>query len=193
MLIGFSKYRLKISYVLLPVIMVAMIVSYFYSAWAASKRWEDALPKDATDSIIKGLLNYQNAAGRFPKTFTEVEEKIWKHTKKPNFGETGRTLNFKNYHYIYYYKDAFTCTLWALPAGERRSEAPAFFFWITTDSIRKFKGPDLSDDDIKKLTPTPDGPLLGIMGFTEQPIVSLKEAKQGNANSGAPSLIPGLR
>jgi hypothetical protein len=194
MFVGFSKLKLRVSYVLLPLILVAMTVSYFYSAWAASKRFENALPRDGSDSIIKGLLTYQTQAGRFPKTFTEVEERVWKHKTKPNFGEAGRTLSFKNYHYIYYNKDAFTCTLWALPAGERRSEASSFFFYITTTSIRKWKGPDLNDDDIKKLSPTPDSALLGVLGMTEQPVISIKQDKQQQSQiSNGNPLIPGLK
>ncbi|MGB9178455.1 MAG: hypothetical protein WCB68_04340 [Pyrinomonadaceae bacterium] len=191
MFVGFSKLKLRVSYVLLPVIMIALIVSYFYSAWAASKRFEAALPRDASDSIIKGLLAFENQAGRFPRTFTEVEERVWKHKKVPNFGETGRTLSAYNYHYIYFNKDAFTCTLWALPAGERRTEASSYFFYITTTSIRKWKGPDMNDDDIKKLSPTPDAALLGVLGMTEQPIIIIKTEKQDKQQNNP--VLPGIK
>ena len=193
MFIGFNKLKLKISYVLLPAILVALIISYFYSSWAASKKYEAAMPRDASDSIIKGLLNFQKLAGRFPKTLTEVEERVWKHKTLPDFGETGRTLLAYNYHYIYYNKDDSICTLWALPAGPRRAEASTYFFYLTTTSIRKWKGPDMSDEDIKRLTPMPDSPLLGVLGMTEQNVIAIKMDKQQSNSAGGSSLIQGLK
>lgn len=179
---GENRFKLKASYIILPVLLIVMVISYFYSGWAQSRRFEASLPRDGSDSMIKGLMTFKEGAGRFPLNFLEVEDRIWKHQKRPNFGETGKTLLVYNYHYIYFQKDNFTCTLWALPAGPRRSEASTFFFYITSDAIRKWKGPDLSEDDIKKLNSLPDPSLLAVMGMTEQQAIPVKPVRSNISN-----------
>lgn len=183
---GENRFKIKASYILMPVFLMVMLISYFYSGWAQSRRYDASLPRDGTDSLIKALMTYKEGAGRFPLDFKEVEERVWKRQKPPNYGESGRTFLAFNYHYIYFPKDNFTCTLWALPAGPRRAEASSYFFYITPDKIRKWKGPDMSEDDIKKLRPLPDSSLLGVMGMTEQESVAVKPTSSngGKVNVG---------
>ena len=97
-----SRVRVRFSYIIVVVSFLAAVFSYGFSVWSASRRYDAALPKDASDSVIRGVLAFHQGAGNFPKDFVEVEEAVWKHKKPPNFGETGRTFNAYNYNYIYF-------------------------------------------------------------------------------------------
>src|SRR3712207_7677201 len=54
--------------------------------WWQSRKYDAALPKDASDSVLRAVLAYHQAKGGFPKNFVEVEEAIWKHKKPPKIG-----------------------------------------------------------------------------------------------------------
>ena len=168
-----SRVRVRFSYIIVVVTFLAAVFSYGFSVWSASRRYDAALPKDASDSVIRGVLAFHQGAGNFPKNFVEVEEAVWKHKKPPNFGETGRTFNAYNYNYIYFRLGAHEFALYAIPGGERRSEAPSFYYYVTTQGVWKWKGPALGEEDVTKLKPvrpgTEDAQLLGVLGMTEQP------------------------
>lgn len=173
-----SRVRVRFSYIIVVVTFLAAVFSYGFSVWSASRRYDASLPKDASDSIIRGVLAFHQGAGNFPKDFVEVEEAVWKHKKPPNFGETGRTFNAYNYNYIYFRLGAHECAIYAIPGGERRSEAPSFYYYVTTQGVWKWKGPALGEDDLTKLRPvrpgTQDALVLGVMGMTQQPKAEIK-------------------
>lgn len=177
-----SRVRVRFSYIIVVVTFLAAVFSYGFSVWSASRRYDAALPKDASDSVIRGVLSFHQGAGNFPKDFVEVEETVWKHKKPPNFGDTGRTFNAYNYNYIYFRLGAHECALYAIPGGARRAEAPSFYYYVTTQEVWKWKGPALGEEDVTKLRPvrpgTEEALLLGVLGMTEQPksAIRMKDA-----------------
>lgn len=78
-----SRVRVRFSYIIVVVSFLAAVFSYGFSVWSASRRYDAALPKDTSDSVIRGVLAFHQGAGNFPKDFVEVEEAVWKHKKPP--------------------------------------------------------------------------------------------------------------
>lgn len=173
-----SRVRVRVSYIITLVTFLGAVFCFAFSVWWESRKYDAALPKDGSDSVIRGVLAYHQGAGTFPKNFVEVEEAIWKRKKPPNFGDTGRTFNIYNYNYIYFRLGPHECALYAIPGGVRRSEAPSFYFYVTTQGVWKWKGPALGEEDLTKLRPvrpgTQDALVLGVMGMTEQPRSQIK-------------------
>ena len=173
-----SRVRMRFSYVIAFVTFLAAVFSYGFSAWSASRRYDAVLPRDASDSVISGLLAFHQATGGFPAKFTEVEKQIWKHKRPPNFGEGGRTLSVYNYNYVFFQVTPHECAFFVIPGGARREEAPSYYYYVTTDWIWKWKGPALRDADISKLKPvrpgSSDAMLLGVLGMTEQPKAEIR-------------------
>src|SRR5205085_4904453 len=173
-----SRARLRVSYVVTILTFFGALSCYGFSAWSASRRYDALLPRDASDSIIRGLLAYHEGNGTFPKNFVEVEEKVWKHKRPPNFGESGRTLSAYNYNYIYFQLGPHECAVYAIPGGERRGEVPSYYYYLTTEAVWKWKGPPMREEDVAKLKPvrpgTQDALTLGVLGMTEQPKSAIK-------------------
>ena len=191
-----GRMRFRFSDVIVFVTFLGLILSFAFSRWWESRKYDAKLPVDASESIVRDLLAFHESSGEFPKTFVEVEKKIWKHEKSPNFGETGRTLLAYNYNYVYFKVDDHECALFVIPGGERREEAPSFYYYLSArdDRLWKWKGPPLREDDIAKLEPVRPGSkkavLWGVLGLSEQPkgIIKLddgvKRASIGNLKGG---------
>src|ERR1044071_1383462 len=94
------KRRFGISYILLIVAVVTYFGGWGYSVLAADWKAKATIPKiDPILTIIKGLRQYQKINATFPQTFAEVETKVWKHARPPDFGADGHSLLLKNYNY----------------------------------------------------------------------------------------------
>ncbi len=119
-----GRLRVRFSYIIVFVTFIGLILSFAFSRWWESRTYDAALPKDASESVVRGLLAYHESSGEFPKTFVEVEKKVWKHEKEPNFGETGRTLLAYNYNYVYFKVNDHECAFFVIPGGARRDEVP---------------------------------------------------------------------
>lgn len=98
--------RLSVHLPILGFSIVAVIGSYLYSLWTASQREKAMLPRPAVDQIVKALRTYHNQVGRFPQSFVDLEARVWRHTRTPNFGEDERSLSMANYYYLYYAVDS---------------------------------------------------------------------------------------
>lgn len=173
-----GRARFRVSYIITIITMFGAIFCYGFSVWSATRKYDAKLPKDASDSIIRALMAYHEGAGAYPSTFVEVEENVWKHKKPPNFGENGRTLTAYNYNYILFKLGPHECALYVIPGGERRTEAPSYYFYLTTQGLWKWKGPAMREEDVMRLKPvrpgTQDALLLGVLGMTEQPKTLIK-------------------
>src|SRR5215213_8520892 len=175
---GARKQRIKMTFVLLPVCIIIVIISYVYGAWARSESEKQLVPRLGVDSMVKGLRQYQRETGQFPRDFSELDKRIWKYKTAPDFGSTKRTLSVANYYYVYAKTDPLTCTIWAIPSGPKREEGSTHFLVITPDVIRRWKGPALSKNEIDSIAPEPTSNLLITLGMTEQGIIDQQEKKR---------------
>lgn len=175
---GARKQKLKLTFVILPLTILVVIICFAYGTWARTEREKKMVPRLAVDPLTKALRQYQHQMGRFPDNFTEVEERVWKHKKSPDFGPSKRTLSVANYYYIYGKADPLTCTVWAIPSGPKRQESSTYFLVITPDVIRNWKGAALSKEDIDKINSAPSSDLLNVLGMTEQPMIDQRAVKK---------------
>jgi len=165
---------IRLTYIMLGICVLAVIASHLYGLWAASQEERAMQPRPAVDQIIKALRIYHQQMGKFPESFIELEGRVWRHKRTPNFGEEGRSLTIANYYYIYYLIDAGTCTLWSIPINKRREEGSTFFLALSSESARRWKGAPLTLDEIKRLPALPEPAQLALLGLTEQQPIQLK-------------------
>jgi hypothetical protein len=165
---GARKQRIKVTFVLLPVCILIVIITYVYGAWARAESEKQLLPRLGAASMIRDLRKYQRKTGQFPGDFSELNEQIWKYKTVPDFGSTKRTLAHANYYYVYAKTDPLTCTIWAIPSGPKREEGSTHFLVVTPDVIRNWKGPALGKTDIDRISSAPTVDLLNMLGMTEQ-------------------------
>lgn len=173
----------RITYILLGFWVLAVIASHLYGLWTASQEEKAMLPRPAVDQIIKALRSYHHHVGKFPHSFAELEGRVWRHRRTPNFGEDGRSLSMANYYYIYYLIDAGTCTLWAIPINKRREEGSTFFLSLSPETVRRWKGAPLALDEIKRLPALPEPAQLALLGLTEQQPILLQPSRNGRKAS----------
>ena len=170
------KRRFGISYLLLVVSLVTYFGVWGYSVFAADWKAKASVPKiDPILTIIKGLRQYQKVNATFPQTFIQVEEKVWKHSKLPDFGANGHSLLLKNYYYLYTYISPTRCTLWAIPVGPRAGEASSYFLILTPTEREKYKGPRLDLKEAGTITGAPTYAQLGMLGMIRQEPLPLKK------------------
>lgn len=163
------KRRFGFSYILLVVAVVTYFGVWGYSVFAADWKAKASIPKiDPVLTIIKGLRQYQKINATFPQTFNEVETRVWKHSRSPDFGANGHSLLLKNYYYLYTFISPDRCTLWAIPVGPRAGEASSYFLILTPTDREKYKGPPLSLQEAGAVNGTPTYAQLALLGMIRQ-------------------------
>jgi hypothetical protein len=172
-----GKTKFRLSYLILGFSIVAAVGSYAYGLWVTSQQEKNMLPRIALDPIVKALRAYHHQAGRFPSTFADLEGSVWHHKQMPNFGDAGRSLSMAHYYYAYYLAEPRTCTIWAIPVDRRREEASTLFVVLTPESIRRWKGPSLSPQDIRRVPSVPSQAQLAVLALTEQPPIDLRSSR----------------
>ena len=180
-----EKTGIRFTYLILGCSIAVFIGCYLYSLWTASQQEKALLPRPAVDQIVKALRSYHHKVGKFPETFTDLESRVWRHIRTPDFGEDGRSLSMANYYYIYYLVDSGTCTLWAIPINKRREEASTFFLAISPETVRRWKGAPLTFDEIKRLPALPEPAQLALLGLTEQQPIQLQPSRASQKPSSA--------
>lgn len=173
----------RITYILLGFCVLAVIASHLYGLWVTSQEEKAMLPRPAVDQIIKALRSYHHKVGKFPQSFVELEGRVWRHKRHPNFGEDGRSLSMANYYYIYNLIDGGACTMWAIPINKRREEGSTFFLALSTETARRWKGAPLNLDEIKRLPTLPEPAQLALLGLTEQQPVQLQSPRNARKTS----------
>ena len=163
-----GKTRLRISFLMLGLAAAALVIVYatvgLLDAWRASEQ----TPRLAADSLVKALRAHHQQTGRFPTDFHELEARVWKHKKSPDFGADGRSLIVANYYYLYHPVNTQACTIWIVPTGPRREEASTHFLLLAPANLRRWKGAPLSLDEVRKLPPAPSYAEMAVLGMTEQ-------------------------
>jgi hypothetical protein len=176
--------RLKVSFVLILLALVVVFGAYVYSLWTAQKQKTADLPFDATGMMIRDLLAFHKKRGGFPENLKQLEGVVWG-KKSREFSSGNRALNHRNYYYLYTRIAHHHFTLWAIPVGKSREEAPTWFLIATPDKYGRWKGPALPFELIQKIEPIPPRPKLAVLGLIEQTPIDLRN--QSNDTQTAPS------
>ena len=169
--------RMRITFLALGASLAALLVAYAAATIMETWHLREQTPRLAVDSLVKALQAHHRQTGRFPADFRELELRVWKHKKAPDFGADGCSLSVANYYYLYHAVDARTATIWAIPTGPKRDEGSTHFLLLTPDNLRRWKGAPLSLDEVSKLTPVPHYQQMHVLGMTEQQPIELSRKR----------------
>jgi hypothetical protein len=172
--------RLKVSLVLLPVAIAVLVGIYVYSLWAAERKRVAEIPVEAADAMMRDLLSFHKKRGGFPKHLKELEGVVWDEKQSRNYLIKYRAISRSNYFYLYTSIDSHHFTLWSIPMGNLREESPTGFMAVSIDGCRRWKGPALDTDLIRKINVSPSLAQLGVLGLTEQPGCDFTKGKKGS-------------
>lgn len=170
--------RLKVSLVLIPVALAVLAGIYVYSLWAAERQRAADVPVEATSMMIRDLLAYHKKRGSFPGDLKQMEGAVWEKTRAREFSIGNRALSHRNYLYFYTQISPHRFTLWAIPIGKARDEAPTWFLAVTPDVCIRWKGAALPFEQIDRMEPNPSVKQLGTFGLIEQPQVDLRSKQK---------------
>lgn len=173
---------LKLTFIITPLMVVLVLGSYFYSLWAAEVKRREMLPQDGSAALTRDLLKYHEKTGAFPEDLRALVGKVWEARGIREFDPSGKVFRHSNVFYLYSRQNAHLFTLWAVPSGEKREEGVSWFVTASPETIRRWKGPAISADQIDKLIPQPSIQSLALLGLTEQPSAALKS---GNSTPGS--------
>ena len=160
--------RLKISFVLLPVAIAILAGIYVYSLWAAERQRAADVPVESADAMMRDLLLFHKKRGGFPKDLKELEGVVWEKKESRSYSEDKRGLTHRNYYYLFTRINHHRFTLWAIPMGRQREDAPTWFLLVTPESHRRWKGSALNPEDVKGLSLDPSANQLSVLGLLEQ-------------------------
>lgn len=161
--------RLKISVVLLPVALIALVGIYVYSLWAGERQRAADVPVEATGMMIRDLLAYHKNRGSFPSDLKQLEGVIWDKKREREFSLQNRALSHHHYFYLYTFLTPHRFTLWAVPMGPAREVAATLFVSGTPGASRSWKGAALSHESVDGIKADPSEIELGSLGLVEQP------------------------
>lgn len=159
--------RLKISLILVPLTLTMLVGVYIYTLWSDERERTAEIPFDSTGAMNRDLLEFHQKRGSFPVRLADLEGTVWEE-KERIYASDGRSLIHRNYFYVYARLSNHQFTLWAIPIGKEREEAPTFFFIGNPNSKRSWKGPPVPLTDIDNLSLTPTPIKLNLLGLVEQ-------------------------
>lgn len=169
--------RIKLSLIIAPFLLCLVVVVYVYSLWRADRKKADDLPVEAVSQMMRDLVRFHEKRGGFPDDLKELVGVVWE-KKERSFSVEDRALNHRNYYYFYTRISPHQFTLWAIPTGVSREEAPTHFLVVSTDACRRWKGAALPLEQIDRIEPNPSLKDLGVLGLIEQPLIDLKNQRK---------------
>lgn len=170
--------RLKLSFIIAPIALLLVVVIYVYSLWRDDRKRGEDLPVEAVSMMMRDLLRYRDKRGGFPEDLQKLEGVIWEKNKTRAFSVAGRALNHRNYFYFYTQVTPHRFTLWAIPTGTSREDAPTWFLAVAPEACRRWKGAALPLEQVDRIEPNPSLNDLGVLGFIEQPAIDLKNKQK---------------
>jgi len=170
--------RLKLSLVVAPVALFLVVVIYVYSLWRDDRKRTEDLPVESVSQMMRDLLRFHDKRGGFPDDLQKLEGVIWEKNKTRLFSVENRALNHRNYYYFYTQISHHQFTLWAIPTGASREDAPTWFLIVSPDACRRWKGAALPLEQVNKVEPNPSLKNLGSLGLIEQPLIDLKNQRK---------------
>jgi hypothetical protein len=159
--------RLKISLILAPLALTMLIGVYVYALWSEERKRAAEIPFDASGAMSRDLVKFHQKRGSFPEKLEDLEGVVWE-KKDRNYVSNGRSMFHRNYFYMYARVGPHRFTLWAIPIGKLRDEAPTFHLVGTPRSYRAWKGPAVLLTDAVKLSNSPTTRELQLLGMVEQ-------------------------
>lgn len=170
--------RIKLSLIIAPVALFLVVVIYVYSLWRDDRKHAEDLPVEAVSQMMRDLLRFHDKRGGFPEDLHKLEGVIWEKNKNRAFSVANRALNHRNYYYFYTQITPHQFTLWAIPTGVSREDAPTWFLVVAPDGCRRWKGAALPLEQVDRIEPNPSLKEIGSFGLIEQPLIDLKNQQK---------------
>lgn len=177
-----TRGRLRFTYVNLACTLVLLIVAALYSSWVRNREHEANLPLPAMEVVVVALRTFHQQTGRFPESFHELDERVWKGARRAQISADGKSLDAPASHYYYTLhsvgiqrvpaangKDNLKVALWAVPTGPRAQEAATLFWYVTPDRIERWMGPALTTENVSAVKTIPSDQQLALLVMTKQP------------------------
>ena len=159
-----------------------LIVSSVYSAWVRNREHEANLPLPALETVVVALRTFHQQTGRFPESFRELDERVWKGARRAQISADGKSLDAPAAHYYYTLHtinpprasaanghETLKAALWAVPTGPRAQEAATYFWYVTPDREERWMGPALTTENISAVKTIPSEQQLALLVMTRQP------------------------
>lgn len=157
--------------------LLIVIAAYIYSLWSVDRKKQAEMPVESVSMMMRDLLRFHEKRGGFPNELSKLEGVVWER-KNRLFSAENRAINHRNYYYFYTQISPHQFTLWAIPTGKEREDAPTWFLVVSPDICRRFKGAAVPLEQIDLLEANPTLKKLGVVGLIEQPPVDLKTAQK---------------
>jgi hypothetical protein len=177
-----TRSRLRFTYVTLACTLVLLIAAAVYSAWARNREHEANLPLPAMETVVVALRTFHQQTGRFPESFRELDERVWKGTRRAQISADGKSLNAPASHYYYTLhsinppratatndRETIKAALWAVPTGPRAQEAATYFWYVTPDRVERWMGSALTTENISAVKTIPSEQQLALLVMIRQP------------------------
>jgi hypothetical protein len=161
--------KLKVATLFLASAAILSLSGYGWRAYALFRDWQINMPHPQLEKLVKDLRIYHARVGRFPNSFIEINNLIWRTKPAPDYGRGGRQARTRNYYFFYTKVDNQTCAICALPTGPQRHYVSSFFLVLSPDWARNWKGDALGDDLIKTLLAIPNPDQLAALMMREMP------------------------
>lgn len=188
-----TRGKLRFTYVSLACTLVLLIVAALYSSWARNREHEANLPLPALETIVVALRTFHQQTGRFPESFRELDERVWKGARRAQISADGKSLDAPVSHYYYTLhsvslqrtlaangRDTLKVALWAVPTGPRAQEAATHFWYVTPDRIERWMGPALTTENVSAVKAIPSEQQLALLVMTRQsPVTTIPPPSRG--------------
>jgi hypothetical protein len=176
-----TRGRLRFTYVNLTCTLVLLIVAALYSSWVRNREHEANLPLPALETVVVALRTFHQQTGRFPESFRELDERVWKGARRAQISADGKSLDAPASHYYYTLhsagvsrasvakgRETIKVALWAVPTGPRAQEAATHFWCVTPDKIERWMGPALTTENVSAVKTVPSEQQLALLVMTRQ-------------------------
>ena len=171
--------RIKLSLIISGIVLLIVVAAYIYSLWSVDRKKSMEIPVEAASMMMRDLLRYHEKRGGFPESLQKLEGVVWE-PKKRLFSAENRALLHRNYYYFYTQISPHQFTLWAIPTGSQREDAPTWFLVASPDACRRFKGAALPLEQIDRIEANPTLKKLGVFGLIEQPAINFKDQQKAS-------------
>jgi len=175
--------RLRFTYLILVLSLALLIIALIYSAWSGNREHEANMPVPALETVVVALRTFHQQTGRFPESFRELDERLWKGTRRAQISDDGKSLNAPASHYYYTLhtinpprpevagnaRESIRAAIWAVPTGPRAGESATYFWYVTPDKIERWMGPALTSENIRVVNSIPSEGQLALLVMTKQP------------------------
>lgn len=161
--------KLKVTFLFLGFGAALAFGSYGWHVYTLFRDWRSNMPQQQIERLTRDLRVYHTKTGRFPETFNEINNLIWRTKPTPDYGNAGRQARTKNYYYFYSRVNDHTCAIWALPIGPQRHYASSFFLVLSPKWMRRWTGAALNDESIGGLPTIPSADKLADLRMREMP------------------------